>query len=504
MISEYLRDVVRRYCDRLAIVDGDQRLSYGQLWERVQAAREWLQSTLDPKPGDVIAVSLDNSWQFVACFFAVSELGCALMPCNPQSRAAELRVLAGRLRFRGAVIEPRFSAEWHQVLDVIPSDHVFTADRVPSRCDPAAASILPPIDLVPEDAPALYVSTSGSTGTPHLVPRTHRNAIAAAENVAGTLGIGPGHRLLGVVPFHYGDGFNKSLLVALLSGATLVMMRQFNPKACAELVQREKVDILFGSPFIYGSLADRISDPLLLSSLKWCFSGGGRIPSRVVESWRNRFGLTIRQSYGTSEAALIALERSVQPPVTSGGDRIGEPIRGVEVIILGADGPGAKRQRLERGEIGELAVRSASVMSGYFGEPELSRSLFHDGFFRTGDLGYLDTAGNLYLTSRMGRVMNIAGVKVDPVEVERVVEMLPNVTSCHVDAVPNRRGGELIRARIVPREGHQVTRREVIEQCRLQLAEYKFPRVIEFLEATPITIGGKIPRPGASDAAPQV
>jgi len=82
-----------------------------------------------------------------------------------------------------------------------------------------------------------------------------------------------------------------------------------------------------------------------------------------------------------------------QPPVTSGGDRIGEPIRGVEVIILGADGPGAKRQRLERGEIGELAVRSASVMSGYFGEPELSRSLFHDGFFRTGDLGYLDTAG---------------------------------------------------------------------------------------------------------------
>jgi acyl-CoA synthetase (AMP-forming)/AMP-acid ligase II len=143
-------------------------------------------------------------------------------------------------------------------------------------------------------------------------------------------------------------------------------------------------------------------------------------------------------------------------------------------------------------------------MSGYFGEPELSRSLFHDGFFRTGDLGYLDTAGNLYLTSRMGRVMNIAGVKVDPVEVERVVEMLPNVTSCHVDAVPSGRGGELIRARVVPREGQQVTRREVIEQCRLQLAEYKLPRVIEFLEATPITIGGKIPRPGASDAAPQV
>jgi acyl-CoA synthetase (AMP-forming)/AMP-acid ligase II len=133
-------------------------------------------------------------------------------------------------------------------------------------------------------------------------------------------------------------------------------------------------------------------------------------------------------------------------------------------------------------------------MSGYFGEPELSRSLFHEGFFRTGDLGCIDSAGNLHLTGRLGRVLNIAGVKVDPVEVERVVETLPNVESCHVDAVPNGRGGDVIRARVVPRQGLPVTRRDVIEQCRRQLAEYKFPRIIEFLEATPITMAGKIRR----------
>ena len=198
---------------------------------------------------------------------------------------------------------------------------------------------------------------------------------------------------------------------------------------------------------------------------------------------------------------MVACERSGEAPISSVGACIGEPLRGAEVIVLAADGPPAERQRLERGEIGELAVRSASVMSGYFGEPELNRSLFHDGFFRTGDLGYFDSAGNLYLTGRLGRVLNIAGVKVDPVEVERVVETLPNVASCHVDAVPNGRGGELIRASVVPREGLPVTRREVIEQCRRQLAEYKLPRIIEFLEATPITIAGKIPRPSAPDAA---
>lgn len=488
MISEYFRRVALRYRDEEAIIDGDQRISYGELLERVQAAREWLRSTLDPRHGDVIAVSLDNSWQFAACFFAASQLGCALMPCNPQWRAIELRALAGRLGIRSALIEPRFSAQWLQILDVIPNDRILTVDRTPSRCDPAGA-IPPPINPVSEDTPALYLSTSGSTGTPRLVPRSHRNAIAAAENVAGTLDLGPGRRVLGVVPFHYGNGFNKSLLVPLLSGATLVIMRQFSPSACAELVHREKIDTLFGSPFIYGSLGDNIGDPSLLSSLKWCFSGGGRIPSRVVESWRDRFGLAIRQTYGMSEASVIALGRTVQPPVASVGACIGEPIRGVEVIVLGADG-----QRLEPGEIGELAIRSASVMSGYFGEPELSRSLFQHGFFRTGDLGRLDSAGNLHLTGRLGRVMNIAGVKVDPVQLERVVEMLPNVESCHVDAVPNGQGGDVIRARVVPRQGLQVTRRDVIEQCRRELAEYKFPRIIEFLEATPITMAGKILR----------
>jgi acyl-CoA synthetase (AMP-forming)/AMP-acid ligase II len=496
MISEYLRDVVRRHPDELAIVDGDERIAYRQLPERVRAAREWLRSTLDPQPGDVVAVSLDNSWQFVACLFAVSELGCVLMPCNPQWRGGELRAFAGRLGFRGAVIEPRFTAEWDQILDVIPTAQVLTADHVPARADPGTSGP-PPIDSVSEDAPALYLSTSGSTSAPRLSPRSHRNLVAAAENVASSMDIGPGRRFLSVLPFHASHGLHNNLILPLLSGATLVMMRRFSPGACAELMHHEAVDTLFGSPFIYGYLVDSIRDAGLLSSLRHCFSGGARIPSSVVERWRERFGLDIRQTYGMSESGLLTMERGARTPTSSVGACIGEPVRGVEVVVLGAE-----RQSLERAEIGELAVRSASVMSGYFGEPELSRSLFHDGFFRTGDLGYFDSAGNIHLTGRMGRLMNIAGVKVDPVEVERIVERLPNVASCHVDAVPNGRGGEVIRARVVPREGLQVTRREVIEQCRQQLAEYKLPRVIEFLEATPISIAGKIPRPAAPEVAP--
>jgi acyl-CoA synthetase (AMP-forming)/AMP-acid ligase II len=146
MISDHLRSVARRFPGELAIVDGGQRISFGELLERVLVARDWLRKSLDPKPGDVIAVALDNSWQFAACLFAVSELGCALLPCNPQWRAAELRAVAGRLGFRGAVVEPRLTAEWNQILDIVPNACVLSVESMPA----GTISPLPvPLQLIP-------------------------------------------------------------------------------------------------------------------------------------------------------------------------------------------------------------------------------------------------------------------------------------------------------------------------------------------------------------------
>jgi long-chain acyl-CoA synthetase len=493
VISERLRQVAARHRDELAIVDDGERITFGGLLERINAAREWLRNELDLSPGDVVAIALDNSWRFVACCFAVSELGGVSLLCNPQWRAAELALLAERVAFRAAIVEPRLAAEWNRVLDPIPNGRVLTSDSVPAEGQPDR-----PIQPASEDAPAIYLSTSGSTGSPRIVSRSHRNLTSNARNVAGTLDIGSGHRFVCIVPFHYSNGFNNSLLLPLLNGAVTVMLRRFTPSACADLIHREQVNTLIGSPFIYGSLAASVADASLLSSLKHCFTAGGRIPSSVVETWRARFGISIRQLYGMSEAGVIAIEGADPAPessldVSSGDAAIGCPIFGVEVVILGPDG-----QPLQPGEIGELAVRSDGLLSGYLGEPELSRGLFLNGFFRTGDLGYFDPAGNLRLTGRMGRVMNIAGVKVHPSEIERVVEMLLSVAACHVDTVPNGSGGEMIRARVVPGPGAQVTRREVVEHCRRHLAEYKLPRTIEFLESSPLTIGGKIPRSGPS------
>ena len=402
MIFELLRDLVRRQPDALALIDGDQRLTYVELHARVQGAREWLRQTLDPKPGDVIAASLDNSWQFVACFFALSELGAALAPCNPQWRAAELRSLSSRLKFRGAIIESRFAPEWNQILDVFPKDTLLGADQTPAGSVSSGVSNIPPVASLP-DTPVFFLSTSGSTGAPRLVPRSHRNLAASAENVGSTFDIGPGRRLLSVIPFFSSHGFHNGLVVPLLRGATIVMMRQFSSGACAELTYREQVDTLFGSPSIFGYLMDSKIDTALLASLQHCYSGGARLPANVAERWRDRCNTAIRQSYGMAETGLISAERSANLR-SSNGACIGELVPNVEVIILGSGG-----DSLAAGEVGELAVRSAALMKGYWGEPELNRNRFHNGFFRTGDLAYFDDAGRIYLTGRMGRGINIAG-----------------------------------------------------------------------------------------------
>ena len=487
MISGLFRDTAHQHRDELAIVDQDQRITYGDLLERISGMRGWLRSALDPKAGEVIAASLSNTWQFVASFFAVSELGGVFMPCNPQWRAEELRWFAGRLGFRGVITEPQFRTEWDRIGDVVRPESVLTLDRAASRAEPGAVLNSLPF-LRSEDDPALYLPTSGSTGVPRVVPRTHRNLEAGARNVALALGIGPGRRFLSTIPFFHGNGFHNCMLMPLISGATLVLMRQFSPAAGHELIDRERVDILIGSPFICSALADSAADPRLLSTLQLCFSAGARLPSAVSQRWRDRFGIQVRQWYGMSETSVISIDRAREEPGSPAGTSVGPPIPGVEVKVLDAMGT-----ELGCGVVGELAVRSRTVMPGYVGEPELNQQIFHHGFFRTGDFGYVDSAGNLYLGGRMRHVINMGGVKVDPVEVEQAVEALAGVSACHVDAVPNGREGEVIRARVVTRHGFDVTRRDVIAHCRGRLAEYKLPRIIEFVETLPTTIAGKMP-----------
>lgn len=466
MTAEFFVDACGRHAQRLAIIDGERRLTYAELLRAAAAFRDWLQSEAGVQSGDVIAACLGNSWQFAAAFFAASSLGASFALCNPQWRADENRWLASRLMPRVVLLEENGQSGWE-------------AAGVPPLVPPAALTVCASeliCHAVAENFPAAYLTTSGSTGTPRVVPRTGGNLTAGAANVARALGIGPGRRFLSVVPFHHSNGFHNCLIAPLLHGATVIMMRNFTPQACAELIQRERADVLIGSPFLFGLLADRLSDPGLLSSLDLCISAGARMPAPTAARWLQKTGKRIRQLYGSTETSVIAIDCETE-----------DPGQGTEGVFVGRAIPGAEVRVID----GEIAVRSPAVMEGYFGES--SEECFQDGFFRTGDSGYLAEGGGVYLTGRIRRVINVAGVKIDPVELERLLEMLPGVSACHADAVETAHGSSAIRVRIALAPGASISRDEVMEYCRRHLAEYKLPRIIEFGDELPVTLTGKVP-----------
>jgi acyl-CoA synthetase (AMP-forming)/AMP-acid ligase II len=272
-----------------------------------------------------------------------------------------------------------------------------------------------------------------------------------------------------VVPCHHSHGFHNSVIFPLLNGATLILMAQFTPAGFVKLAAAERANTLIGSPFLYRMLLEHGVD---LPTLSLCVSAGARLPQALGEDWRRRFGTRIRQLYGSTETSVISIGRAddAAPEGT-----VGTPIDEVEIRVLD----------------GEIAVRSPMVMAGYIGEPELNAPVFADGFYRTGDAGCIDEEGRVRLLGRLRRRINLAGVKVDPVEIEMAVESLAGVAACHADSGDGE--SELIRVRIERRAGAGLTRAEVIAHCRTRLAEYKLPRVIEFVDALPVTLAGKIP-----------
>ena len=486
MIFEKFREVANQHWNQPAIIDNEEVFTFGRLLEEVGRHRAWLETALDPRPGDVIAATVPNGWQFAATFLALCELRVVLMPCNPQWRAAELRQLHARIGFRAVICERQFRGEWENTGAIAEQRVLAIEDAL--KCA-AASSATIQASASAED-PVLYMATSGTTGTPRIVPLRHRNLLASIGNSARAMGIEAGDRFLSVVPFHHLHGFNNCMLMPLLKGASLVMMRRFVPEEYAELAARDSVNVLMGSPLIFSHLLDGVSDASLLGNVRLSVSAGARLPTALWQNWKQRFGVALFPWYGTTETSGISIAKAPRQPSSElGGDFVGVRLPSVEVRCLDPEG-----NDLGLGRLGDVAVRSAAMMSGYLGEPDLNRRVFQDGFFRTGDLGYLEADGGIFLTGRIGRLINMGGVKIDPVEVERAVEALPGVSAVHVDAVPGGRGGEVIRARVVVRPGLRLTRVDVIKQCRRMLGEYKLPRVIEFVDSLPAALTGKTPR----------
>jgi long-chain acyl-CoA synthetase len=336
----------------------------------------------------------------------------------------------------------------------------------------------------------VIIYTSGTTGTPKGAELSHISLYMNADIPGRLFGFTADDTVLVALPLFHVFGLASVMNTSVLMGGTMSLVPRFEPKAVLELMRRDRVSVFMGVPTMYIALlqaaAGRDADSGL-ASLRVAVSGGAPIPAEVIDAFESRFGVPILEGYGLSESTstatfnISATERKVYS--------VGKPIWGTSVQIWD-DGsrplpPGADH-------VGEVVLRGTNIMIGYHGNPEATARAFAGGWFHTGDLGYIDEDGFLFIVDRIKDLIIRGGYNVYPREVEEVLYAHPAVAEAAVVGVPDPKLGEEVRAIVAVRPGQSVTEAELIGFVKERVAAYKYPRSVEFRETLPKNATGKI------------
>ncbi|WP_458188398.1 long-chain-fatty-acid--CoA ligase [Haladaptatus sp. NG-WS-4] len=498
-----VRETVREHPDEPAIVTDDSTLTYSDLWEQIGAFAAGLRRR-DLGADDRVAVYLPNLPQFVVAFHGTLRAGGVVVPMNPQYKAREIRHLLADSGARVVVTLPDLVPFVEEVREDTDVDHVVTVG------DGGFGTFLGEGDVEiaerADDDIAVQPYTSGTTGTPKGVELTHRNLAsnteAAADLVPG--GIGPGDSQLGVLPLFHIYGMTVCMNGTLFRGGSFYPLPTWDAQQALSLVEDAELTLMHGVPAMYNDVINQPNaDSFDLSSLRLAGVGGGGIPIEVLRRFEELYDVKIYEGYGLTETSPVTHFNTPE-----GGRRvgsIGKPISGVSARVVDndfeelspvAEGPLDEDDAGLDDVTGEIVVAGPNVMVGYAGLPEATAEAFteRDGkrWFHTGDIGYWDEDGFFYVVDRKKHMINTAGYNVYPREVEELLFEHEAVADVAVVGIPDERRNETVKAFVVPVPDADVTAEELREFCLDNIAEYKHPREIEFVEELPRTTTGKV------------
>jgi long-chain acyl-CoA synthetase len=477
---------------RVALVHGDEQVRYETLHEQVGRAAAAL-TEIGVTAGERVALVLDSTPDFAVAFFAVGRCGGVAVPLDPVLSGPELEFYFHESGVRAAVVEPRLvpvarrAAEQSSAsIDVL----VLGDGRRGARSLRELGGDTSSSRDAEQDDDAIYQYSSGSTGRAKRVPRTHRQLLDEVESYAGAIALTPDDAVLGLVPLHHTYGLGCCLLASVHSGAALVLPEDRQPfvlrrARTLELIERSGATVVPGVPAQFRLLADA-KGAGRLPAVRLVLSAAAALPRATFDAFHEAFELPVRQLYGCTETGALTVNLDPDPVATAGS--VGLPLRGVRVAIHDAAG-----DAIEDGRIGDVAVSSVGMTRGYAGEGEAERQSFRDGWFSTGDRGRLDEDGRLFLTGRTKLLIDVAGRKVDPIEVEDVLATHPRVREVvGVGTATGVEGEERVKAVVVP-DG-RCDERELRRFCAERLAGYKVPETVEFRDEIPRSPVGTILR----------
>ncbi|MGW3068633.1 long-chain-fatty-acid--CoA ligase [Streptomyces sp. NPDC001130] len=481
-VAAILAENARRRPDKTALVEGELRLTFREIWRRALARAGALTGTLGVRPGDRVALMAPNTAEFPIAYFAVAAAGGVVVPVHLLLSAGEVEHVlkdsgATLLLVHPAQAETGRAAAEALGVQVITLGEEF--DKLAADAEP-----LPSYVTRTADDPAVIFYTSGTTGVPKGAVLSHFNIVMnATVNAFDANDIRADDIALGALPLFHAFGQTVSLNSTWRAGATLVLLPRFDAARAIELMVREGVNTFHGVPTMYVGLAAAAAEAAALPDLRVCVSGGASLPVAVLERFEEAFGARIYEGYGLSETSPTATVN--QPLFGTKAGTIGHPLWGVDVEIARAEAEG-RIELLPPGELGEVVIRGHNVFSGYLGRPEATAEALVDGWFRTGDLGTKDDEGFLRIVDRKKDVIIRGGYNVYPREVEEVLMRHPGIAQVAVIGLPDELHGEEVCAVVVPAPGTAPNAGAITEWSKGHLGRYKYPRRVEFADALPL------------------
>lgn len=522
-VHQFLTQAFESAPNKVAIHFMGRELTYKELYESALKFANYLRS-LGVEKGDRVAVMLPNCPQAVIAYYGTMYAGGIVVQTNPLYTERELQY---QMADSGAkvilvmdILYPRAMKILQEtkienvivtgIKDYLPfpknlvypfiqkkqygfsvkvehsgTNHLFTEVMKMAKTDKIEQNFNFENDL------ALLQYTGGTTGFPKGVMLTHKNLVANTMMCdAWMYKCNKGEEIiLGILPFFHVYGMTTVLVLSVMQQGKMVLLPKFDAEQALKTIDKQKPTLFPGAPTMYIGL---LNHPELakydLSSIKACLSGSAALPLEVQEKFEELTGGRLVEGYGLTETSPVTHANPIWDHRINGS--IGLPWPNTEAVILRS----GEAEVLPVGEIGEIAVKGPQVMKGYWNRPEETAMTFADGWFLTGDLGYMDDNGYFYVVDRKKDMIIAGGFNIYPREVEEVLYEHEAIQECVVAGIPDPYRGETVKAYIVLKEGKSVTDKELNEFCRKNLAAYKVPRIYEFRKELPKTAVGKILR----------
>jgi long-chain acyl-CoA synthetase len=477
-LARAFAEALQKNAAKPAVFWGEETVTYQTLGQEANWLARELSSAYDIKPGDRVAIWLKNCPAFVSVLFGILQAGAVVVPINNFLKPDEVAYILQDSGARVMITESAMAEGSAKLREAIPGLRVLEVDSLRTSIE------TPPAPAIEESDLAVIIYTSGTTGRPKGAMLSHGNLLHNVESCRQVLQAVSFDRFVVLLPMFHSFMLTVGILLPIRVGGSLIVIKSVHPpKNIIVEILTHQGTILPAIPQLFRALANAQLPPNI--PLRLCISGAAPLPVEVLKEFNAKFPIPLIEGYGLSEASPVVALTPIQGPWKAGS--IGVPVPGVEVTIQSDSG-----EIQPPGETGELCVRGGNVMLGYLNQPEETEKAMRGEWLLTGDVGYKDEDGFIFITDRKKDMLLVNGINVYPREIEEVIYQFPGIKEAAVVSKPDPRKGEQPIAFVVASENATIESKTLIQFLRGKLADYKVPRQIITLPALPRNATGKV------------